>query len=105
MDMEIQAGRAGECAGNLVAALTKGSREGIRRAFDEAVFVASEPARDTLEEEYRGVLAGILDAMPTRDHNHQVIVRMLRHVATNAPAVTRYPARLPRQETLAYGLC
>ena len=105
MATEIQAVTAGECAGNLVAALTKGSRGAIQRAFDEAMLVAGEPSRDTLEEEYREVLAGIVSAMPTSEHNHQVIVRLLRHVAANAPDIVRYPGQRPIPEALALAVC
>lgn len=109
MSIQTQVTNAAQCAGNLVAALTAGSSDGIRRAFDEAVVIASEPSWDTLEEEYRGVLAGILGAMPTGEHNHAVVVRLLRHVAAHAPSgfsrVMPSPVHIPRPETLACGLC
>lgn len=105
MDIEFHAGTAGQCAGNLIAALTKGSREAIKGAFDEALQIASEPAWDSLEEEYRGVLAGILRAMPTQEHNHQVIIRLLRHVAANAPDGPRYNGTLVIPQALACQVC
>lgn len=107
--MSIETTTAAGCAGNLVAALTAGSSDGIRRAFDEALLVASEPCWDTLEEEYRDMLAGVLGAMPTGEHNHAVVVRLLRHVAASAPArfsrLTPSPVRLQTPEMLACGLC
>lgn len=110
MSIETQVSTAAECAGNLVAALTEGSSDGIRRAFDEALLVASEPCWDTLEEEYRDMLAGVLGAMPTGEHNHAVVVRLLRHVAASSspaefPRLTASPVRFQRPETLACGLC
>ena len=109
MSIETQVSTAAQCAGNLVAALTAGSRDGIKRAFDEALLVASEPSWDTLEEEYRDMLAGVLGAMPTGEHNHALVVRLLRHVAASAPArisrLTPSPVRFQTPEMLACGLC
>lgn len=105
MATEIQALTAGECAGNLVAALMKGSRAGIQRAFEEARYVAGEPSRDTLEDEYRELLAGILGAMPTSEHNHRTVVRLLRHVAANAPQAVKYPRQPRIPAALVFAVC
>ena len=105
MDIEIHAGTAGQCAGNLIAALTEGSREAIKRTFEEALQVASEPAWDSLEDEYRGVLAGVLRAMPTQEHNHQLVIGLLRHIAANAPDVPCYAGSARMPEMLACPVC
>ncbi|HLJ46267.1 MAG TPA: hypothetical protein VKU01_09685 [Bryobacteraceae bacterium] len=84
MMLEGQVTTASQCAGNLVMALTGGSHDDIRQAFAAARFIAAESSDDTLEEEYRALLSGIVSTMPD-ESNKAVVVRLLRHVASNAP--------------------
>ena len=84
MTFEGQVTTASQCAGNLVMALTGGSNDEIRQALAAARFVAAESSDDTLEEEYRALLSGIVSTTPDAS-NKAVVVRLLKHVAANAP--------------------
>ncbi len=102
MTFEGQVTTASQCAGNLVMALTSGSNEQIRQALVAARCVASESSDDTLEEEYRALLSGIVSTTPD-ESNKAVVVRLLKHVAANGPrSFQPLPAYIYRATTQVY---